>query len=253
MRRVGGALFRLGEGEGEQPVRLVCCPHAGGSARHFNGWQDAAGADADVLAVTLPGRGTRIRDPLLEDMGAIGRALADDLEPLLDRPYALFGHSMGGLVAYETARRIESRGLRPPTVLGISATPAPPSAPASAATRQSDAELLDRLRAFEATPEAAFASSSAINALLPAIRADFAACDAYAPAYGSPLEVPVVAWAGSRDAVAPPPRVAEWRACVSGGWRLTELPEGHFYLDRHRESIVRGLLSSFEPATKPGG
>ncbi len=244
MRRVGAGLFRLAAGDGEQPVRAVCFPHAGGSASAFHAWPALLKAAADVLALTLPGRGIRIRDELIADLPAIARAVADDLQGgnLLDRPYVLFGHSMGGLVAYATASELARRGLPPATVVGISATPAPWSAQCAAPARQSDDELLDRLRSFQATPESTLTGNAALRALLPAIRADFEACDGYQPA-PRPLESPVLCWAGTRDPVAPVETVRAWSEIATTGFELELLDASHFYLDEHGSRIIRGLLA----------
>jgi surfactin synthase thioesterase subunit len=246
MHRVGSGLFRLTDDGRERPVRLICCPHVGGSARVFHGWPAIAGDAAEVLALTLPGRGIRVRERPLDDMNAIASALADDLAPLLDRPYLLFGHSMGGLVAYETTREVAQRGLPGPVALGISATAAPWLTPHGPARWQSDDEMLDRLRAFGATPEAAFGRTAAMTALLSAVRADFMACDTYRhPSAAPALDLTVLLWAGTKDSVAPVDQVRAWREIVTGVCELTRVPAGHFYLERYCGQIVHRLLDCF--------
>ncbi|MCJ0874942.1 thioesterase II family protein [Streptomyces sp. AP-93] len=94
----------------EAAVRLICLPHAGGSASFYAGW-GALLPQAEVHAVAYPGRAHRFDDPLAEDLVEMAREIADAIAPLADKPLALFGHSLGAAVALETARALEAAGI----------------------------------------------------------------------------------------------------------------------------------------------
>lgn len=90
-------------------LRLVCLPHGGGTAGAFYGWTAWLPADVELVAVQYPGRQDRFGEPCLRDMGELADAVAQALLPLLDRPVALFGHSMGAALAYEVTLRLETQ------------------------------------------------------------------------------------------------------------------------------------------------
>ncbi|MDU3291436.1 MAG: pyochelin biosynthesis editing thioesterase PchC, partial [Pseudomonas aeruginosa] len=105
-------------------LRLACFPHAGGSASFFRSWSERLPPDIDLLALQYPGREDRFNEApatCLEDL-ADGAALA--LRDFADAPLALFGHSLGAALAYETALRLENAGA-PLRHLFVSAHPAP--------------------------------------------------------------------------------------------------------------------------------
>ena len=106
-------------------LRLFCFPYAGAGASVFRAWTGAFGPDIEVCPVQLPGRETRHHEPSLRSFNELVPAVAAGLEPWLDRPFALFGHSLGGVVAYETARWLEATLGRSPAHLFISARRAP--------------------------------------------------------------------------------------------------------------------------------
>ncbi|MFC5946639.1 thioesterase II family protein, partial [Micromonospora harpali] len=106
-------------------LRLFCLPYAGGNASAYTQWPDAFPDDVEVCAVELPGRQTRWRDDAFTRVEPLVEALASALAGELGVPYALFGHSMGSLVAFELARELRRRGLGEPRVLFVSGGPAP--------------------------------------------------------------------------------------------------------------------------------
>src|SRR2546427_5480233 len=105
-------------------VRLYCFPPAGGASSTFFAWT-AALADVEVCPIELPGRGSRIGEYPFTQLERLVDALVPALRGELDRPYALFGHSMGGLIAFETARRLRALGAPLPQRLCVAAVSAP--------------------------------------------------------------------------------------------------------------------------------
>lgn len=132
----------------EAHLRLFCAHHAGGSAQYFDPWPAGLPAEFEVYGVNLPGRGLRRIEPLVHDLATIVTALADEMEQYLDRPYALFGDSIGALVSYEVIRELQRRGAPLPVRLFASGMVAPqivwwdPDAPLH---KTADAALFDGL------------------------------------------------------------------------------------------------------------
>src|SRR5262245_10714091 len=106
-------------------LRLFCFPYAGGTASAFRGWHDAIPQPIEVCAVRLPGREARLAEPPFTSSETLVPAVADALEACLDVPYALFGHSMGAVAAFEVARELRRRARQPPVRLFLSGARAP--------------------------------------------------------------------------------------------------------------------------------
>lgn len=181
-------------------LRLFCFPFAGGGASAYRGWARELPAAVKVCPVQYPGRETRITEPLQTALAVLMRMAAGALEPLLDEPYALFGHSMGALAAFELTREIARRGLRPPEQLVVSAYRAPTLPHWSALLYDlPHDEFVERLRKLEGTPQAALESPELMQMMLPVLRAECQVCDQYRLRDETPLAVPLAAFGGRND------------------------------------------------------
>ena len=123
-------------------ARLFCLPHAGGTAQTFLRWRKYVPAWIDLCAIELPGRARRIDEPQPRDVDAVVAEFLDNSRDLLDLPYAVFGHSLGGLLAYQITRTVEETGRPAPVRPYVSAT-RPPADEATAPRRH---QLGDRNR-----------------------------------------------------------------------------------------------------------
>ncbi|MFV2098688.1 thioesterase II family protein [Micromonospora sp. LOL_014] len=221
-------------------LRLFCLPYAGGAAQAYESWRGALGADVEVCPIELPGRGARLRERSYTRLEPLVDALATAITAELDVPYALFGHSMGALVAFETAAELHRRGDRRPEVLFVSGTPAPRLGrrhpPLHAA---SDADLTARLETLGGLPDELRDESELLRCFLPAIRADFAVFETYEYRARPPLGCPVVAFTGSDDHELPPARLAPWAAESTGRFACHVLPGGHFFPRTSQAALLR--------------
>lgn len=223
-------------------LRLFCFPYAGGGALSFRTWPNGLPTTIEVCAVELPGRGTRMRlapftrhDPLVE-------ALAQALLPYLDKPFALFGHSMGGLVSFELARLIRRKYGLLPVHLFVSGRRAPqvpdPDPPIHALPEPAFKEELRRLNG---TPEAVLENKELMQLLIPILRADFAVLETYVYATEPPLECPITAFGGLQDCKVSCDHLEAWRNQTSASFSLQMLPGDHFFLNSAQALLLQSL------------
>jgi medium-chain acyl-[acyl-carrier-protein] hydrolase len=228
-------------------VRLFVLPFVGGAAVAYFPWREAAWPHFDVCPIELPGRGARFREPPFRRMSAIVGEAADALTPHLSEPFALFGHSMGALVAYELAQALRRMGAPLPRALFASGRVAPHVVETRAPLREAtDRELVRALRAFGGTPDAVFEHPELLDELLPVMRADFAACETYVHAPEAPLDNPVVVLTGRDDPLAPSAGVRAWRETTSGSFAFHEFAGGHFFLHAERAAVLAALRQALD-------
>src|SRR5262245_13516853 len=117
--------FAFVQPTGAARLRLLCFPHAGGGTALYRSWAGALPPGVELGIALLPGREARLHEPPIDRMDTLVASLLKDIAPYLDRPYALFGHSLGALVAFELARALRAAGAPAPRALLVSANPAP--------------------------------------------------------------------------------------------------------------------------------
>ncbi|MFG2121401.1 thioesterase II family protein [Streptomyces sp. NPDC048710] len=211
------------------PVRLLCFHHAGGGASAFASWPRALGPRWQPLGVRLPGRETRLHEARITRHEALLDRLDDDLGPLLDAPYLLYGHSLGGLVAYAFAGRQARRG-RPPLAVLVGACPPPHVVPALALTGDTDdRRLLAELSRLGGLPAEVLSRAGLLRRTLDVIRDDLRLAKSLRTACHDRLAVPLFAFAGDRDPVAGPATMLGWARYTTGPFHCHEVPAGHFF------------------------
>ena len=235
------------------PVRLFCFSHAGAGASTFGAWAGPlARAGVDVCPVQLPGRENRFREPPHHRLEPLLEALGSALFRHLDRPYALFGHSLGALLAYELARVLSAVGLRPERLL-VSGRIAPQLRDTRPAMHGlSDTELVAGLRELGGIPDALLDNRELLAMQLPTLRADLAVNETYRHVAGPPLEVPVTAFGGDRDPKVGIAELRAWARTTRAGFRASVLPGGHFFIAGSRNRLLAELCGDLGRSPAPG-
>ncbi|MEU5883465.1 alpha/beta fold hydrolase [Spirillospora sp. NPDC047279] len=231
------------EGAPPPPVRLVCFPPAGADPRSFLAWQPLLGEAAQVTAVCLPGRAHRAEEPPPASLADV----ADTVAALMtagddDRPYLLFGHSMGAITAFEVARRLDAagaRGLRHLVVSGCTAPRHNPSAYITWSDGRHGRPFAEAAAEFLGLPEEFVSAEGEVQDMLLAdLRDDVRLFAAYRYRPAPPLTIPLTVICGGDDPHADRPAVEDWRHESESGARV-HWPEGdHFYLDRDPGKVL---------------
>lgn len=253
----GGGTWLPPRRQGGVALRLLAFPYSGGDTSIFAPWAEELPRDIELLPVQLPGRGRRAAEPAFDDLGPLLAALVGGLAPVLtagEPPFALFGHSMGGIVAFELARELRRRGLPLPQHLCVSGRPAPQLprryGPLS---HLPDAQFLGALyeRYGYAAPDGDPALDELRALMRPTIRRDVMVSDGYAYTAEPPLPCPITAFGGLSDATVTRAELAAWQHQTSARFETRMLPGGHFYLDAEPTFLVRFLVQSLRSAAAP--
>lgn len=234
-------LRRFHAGAGAR-LTVVLFPHAGGTANFYREWSAHLPREYAPAVVQYPGRETRFGEPLAERLEDLAAGAAAALEGHLDGPYALFGHSMGALVAYETARRLARGPAGPPVRLFASARRAPGlEGPPSGTHLLDDDGLVAVIEKLGGTPPGLLDDPDLRSLVLPAVRGDYRLIDTYRPVAPEPLDVPITALAGADDPSVTPAEVDRWGGLTTRGHVLEVLPGDHFFPVRYRDEVLRIL------------
>ena len=229
-------------------MRLICFSYAGGGAAVYRPWALSLPATVEVLAVQLPGRENRLREPTLRRMPELLGALLPALLPLLDRPFAFWGHSMGALVAYEAAHSLREQGGPQPLRLLLSARRAPqlPDRDTPMHGLDDEAFVAEIQRRYNGIPPEVLQYPELLELLLPALRADMAVIESHQqstttrahPRFDGPISV----FGGQGDARAPCHELEAWQAHTNEPVVMRQFSGGHFYFND--AEVRRALLSA---------
>jgi surfactin synthase thioesterase subunit len=239
-------------------IRLFCFPYAGGSYTAFHGWQRIVPPDIHVCPVELPGHISRLAEAPLRRMDALIDALLRALAPHLETPFAFFGHSMGALVAFELARRLQRDRCPPPIHLFVAGRPAPHlHGTRSRWAGLTDDEFLAELALYyRPVPEPVLRDPEMRRALLRMMRADFDLVESYACGDGAPLRIPLTAIGGTEDRTVSRDALVAWSRHTSTRFEALMLEGGHFFLESARSELVTMIgrrLAVNPPHREDGG
>lgn len=232
------------------PTRLYCFPYAGGGAHTiFQPWQAALGSSIEVCGVQFPGRGMRLGEAPIKAMALLIEQLAGQISTQPDVPFSFFGHSLGGLVAFELAHCLRERGLRLPDKLIVSACHAPRHrTPFGTPHELADGPFIELLRNYNGTPEEVLANKELMELLLPTLRADFSIVANYRHVKRPRLPVPMTVLAGTRDRHASPIQVTGWAEETSAACTVHWLDAGHFFIHSMQDTLLDYLRAELATA-----
>lgn len=221
-----------------RPFRLYCFSYAGGSASAYMPWQSLIDPSVQICGIQLPGREGRMDELPWTSMAAVVKAIADVISVQDAAPFALFGHSLGGFIAFEVARELRRMQAGAPSHLFLSGCVAPQCMKPSRLHELSDKDLIDALREYNGTPEEILGNLPLMAFLLPTIRADSALFAGYRFEAAAPLDVPMSIFAGAADPRVPVASAEAWRAHSSGEVDLCVFDGDHFFIRSEAGQVV---------------
>ncbi|MFJ2112576.1 MULTISPECIES: thioesterase II family protein [unclassified Streptomyces] len=234
----------------DSDIRLLCLPHAGGSASFYFPVSAALAPRTEVLAVQYPGRQDRRLEPCVPSLPE----LADRLLPLVlnewsDRPLALFGHSMGASLAFELAGLLEKAGVEP-VMLFASGRRAPSRFRVEEDVHtRGDEALLAEVKRLAGTDTRILGDDEMLRMVLPALRADYRAAELYRPERVHQVNCPVTALVGDDDPKASLDDVRVWQEHTRGDFAMEVYPGGHFYLTEQAPAVLRRITEALTGTT----
>lgn len=226
-------------------IQLFCFPYAGASAAPYLRWRTKLPAFIQVIPVELPGHGRRIDEPLVHTMSGVIDQIAPWVSSQITGRYALFGHSLGALTAFECALRLQARGQPAPEVLFASGSPAPsePLRDRPAFDREaSDAELVNELRRLGGTPALALENPELMALMLPIVRADFAIAASYRGSQRPAIKAPIRVLAGTDEAHAPA-ALRAWADHTYAECAVQHFAGNHFFIHECEGDVLASLVN----------
>ncbi len=219
-------------------LRLLCFPYAAGSSQIYREWQKGFPAHIEVCAIQLPGRGSRLSEPAYTNVHDLVKVAVEDLAPIIDRPIALFGHSMGAMIAFEFAHLLrQKRGIEPKHFL-VSGRRAPHIPSDRFTYNLPDEEFLAEISQLNGTPREVLEHPELMKLLMPLLRADFELIQTYKYSPRPPLNCPLTVVGGSEDDEITDDKLAAWRQHTTGEFSLQILPGDHFFINTSRQHLL---------------
>ena len=234
----------------DAPVRLVCFPHAGGSASFYFPVSAALQSDADVTALQYPGRQDRRSEPNVDDIGELADRIAPVVAPLFDRPVVFFGHSMGAILAFEAARRLEAQGHQP-AMLFASGRRAPSTRREESVHQRDDDGIVAEMKAMSGTDAQVLGDEELLRMVLPALRSDYRAIETYGPVDAT-VDCPITALVGDDDPKTTVPEADVWRAHTTAAFDIQTFKGGHFYLSPRAAEVISLTREALRKAAAAG-
>jgi surfactin synthase thioesterase subunit len=224
-------------------IRFFCVPYAGAGASIYRSWAPLLPSSVQLCPVQLPGREERLGEPVLTDLSSVVSSLMESLPDYFDRPYVLFGHSMGAKIVFELCREIEKAGLRMPEILLVSACKAPHIPEPYPIHALPQPQFLEGLKRYSADTAVLTDHPELMELLLPSLRSDFLLDETYVFEGGhKKLPVPIEAFYGTDDAEATLEEVSAWSAYTKQ-FSLTAVKGGHLFLREKKQEFVEMLCS----------
>ncbi len=227
------------------PLRLFCLPFAGGGASIFRAWGRALSPAIEVCPIQLPGRENRFREPAHTDVLPLAEILASQIQLYADKPFVLFGHSMGALLAFELTKILQRQNAPLPLMLFLSAHRAahlpPRRTPMHALP---DEEFIEKLRRFGGFPDEILEHQELLDFLLPTLRADLTLCDSYRYVPDASLNCPLQLYAGRQDTEVSPEEIEAWNEHTTQAASLHVFPGGHFFLRSDADALMQAIAKA---------
>ncbi|MFD0279719.1 thioesterase II family protein [Kitasatospora sp. NPDC127111] len=230
-------------------ARLVCLPHAGGSASFYLPVSAALSPDVDVLAIQYPGRQDRRMEQPIDDLAVLVDRIHEVLRRQPELPLTFLGHSMGAVIGFELTRRLEAEGHGPVRLFASGRRA--PSTFRQENTFRSDDAILAEVRRLSGTASALLGDDEMMRAALPALRADYKAVEAYRCAPGVTVDCPITVLTGDSDPKTTLDEAKAWADHTTEPLDLRVFTGGHFFISERSKDVMKVLVEHFQQERTP--
>lgn len=236
----------------EPEIRFFLFPYAGGGPSVFNKWSNEFPSNIEIQIVHYPGRGSRSTETAINSLPVLIEKLSQAIQPLLDKSFVFFGHSLGGLIAFELAKRLRTNELSQPKIIFISSCGAPqiPDPNPSIHTFPEN-EFINSLNKMNGIPQEILKNQELMNLILPILRADFELVETYEYISDEPLDCPIIAIGGLDDERISRERLEGWAAHTRVRFNSLYFPGNHFFINSAKGAVIETVLAEIGMAANP--
>jgi len=222
---------------------LICLPFAGGSSNSFRSWASILPPPVELKAVELPGHGLRLSEKLSHSLPELIEPMSEGIVDSLDRPFAVFGHSMGALLGFEMCLYLQEKHDKIPMHVFLSGHGAPNKPLRDEPIHHlPEPEFIAKIREYNGTPHEVLENQELMNLMLPILRADFEICETYRFSGDARLRAPLTAMGGIKDPSTPRSDLEAWRAFTTEEFNVRLFPGDHFYLLEQKITLLQAIL-----------
>lgn len=233
-------------------MRLFCIPYAGAGASVYRDWHTSVRDDVEVVGIQLPGRENRFSEPHLRSIDEIVESLVRVIASLADKPFVLFGHSMGALISFELTRAFQRLRGPAPRHLIVSGTRAPTRRGCDDPIHQLDDDaFLERIQRFNGTPRSLLQDAELMKLFTPLLRADFGVAETYRYEERGPIWCPVTVLGGDEDEGVPLENLKAWSTVCRSSCDQHVFRGDHFFIHQHKAAIIDLVNGVFDGLISP--
>lgn len=238
-------IFKFRKSIYKAKIRLICFPFAGGAASFFHSWQALMPDEIELVAIELPGRASRIKEPLITQ----GCELLDELEKLglfsEPEPFAFFGHSMGAYIAFELSRRLKKKHKPQPLALFLSARQAPNLNKKEKQLHDlPEKEFVQQIANLNGMPKEVLDNAELMEIVSPVLRADCKLLETWHYVESEQLNLPITAMMGEGDPSTKESQIKNWAAFTSNSFNLVKFPGDHFFINTVKKAVVDEIVKA---------
>jgi surfactin synthase thioesterase subunit len=210
-------------------MKLLLFPFAGGNSYSYTPLIKHFPKSIRPVTVELPGRGTRIDEPLKSSVDEI---ISDIFEKYnkVGADYSIFGHSFGTLLGILFARQMIDSKLEPPRHLFFSGHGWPGCQSELKFSQLSNEDFLNEMRQLGGSPDEVLNNTEIMDFFLPILRSDFKALESYKYQSGLPLDIPITLLCGEDDGNTTDENLQLWKNETTAQVEMLKFPGNHFFL-----------------------
>lgn len=234
----------LKQPQNSDEIRMFCFPYAGAGGSIFKNWSFSTHKNVGVYPIQYPGRENRLFEPPINNMDVLISEICKQIKNYLDRPYILFGHSLGAKVAFHVAVEMQKSYCCAPGYLVVAGAQAPHIPETNPIYNLNDDYIINELRRLGGTPDKILDNKDIMKIFLPTIRADYTLSDNFIYEEKYILECPILAIAGKDDSEASENEVYEWKNYTKTSYTYKAISGGHFFISTHESELLELIAAN---------